>query len=135
MILLDTHMWVWWVQGDSRLSPSELEAMDKHARQGYGVSVISCWEVAMLHSLGRVEFSCSLDEWLDLALSYPGVEFVELSRSIVVDSCRLPGSIHRDPADRMLIATARENSCPLLTADGKILNYEHLDAIHPSKLK
>jgi len=135
MILLDTHMWVWWVQGDPRLSPKGLAALDQYAREGIGVSVISYWEVAMLHARGRLEFACSLDSWLDQAGAYPGVRLLELTRDAVVNSCRLPGQFHRDPADRMLAATAREMDCPLVTADDRILAYPHVRALRPEDLQ
>ena len=134
MILLDTHMWVWWVQGDPRLSSEELAALDRHAAEGIGVSAISCWEVAMLHTRGRLDLPCALDEWLDRALAYPGIEFIPLSRDIAVESCRLPGELHRDPADLILIASARDLDCVLVTADERILRYPHVRAIRPSDL-
>ena len=90
---------------------------------------MSCWEVAMLHSRERLELPCPLDDWLDQALKYPGVQLLQLSRHAVVDSCRLPGDFHRDPVDRMLVATARELDCPFITADEKILRYEQVATI------
>lgn len=89
----------------------------------------------MLHAGNRLSFSCSLDEWLDQALQYPGVNLEQLSRTVAVNSCRLPGEIHRDPADRMLIASAIELSCPLVTADRKILDYGHVRSVHPDELE
>ena len=121
MILLDTHIWVWWVQGDSRLSNGAIEFLDNQSGAGIGVHMISCWEVAMLHNRGRLTLPCPLDEWLNRALMYPGVRLVPLSKYAAVESCRLPGNFHKDPADRMLVAAAIELDCPVVTADGKIL--------------
>ena len=135
MILLDTHVWIWWVQGDARLSNSDLATLDRKAVEGVGICAISCWEVAMLHECGRIAFSCLLDEWLDCALAYPGVELLPLGRNVAVESCRLPGGLHRDPADRILIAEARERNCFLVTADEKILRYPFVRAIRPGDLK
>lgn len=70
---------------------------------------------------------CPLDEWLNRALMYPGVRLVPLSKYAAVESCRLPGEYHKDPADRMLVAAALELDCPLVTADGKILFAAGLD--------
>ncbi len=134
MILLDTHIWVWWVQGDPRLSATGLSLLDRQAESGIGVSVFSCWEVAMLHARQRLVLPCPLDEWIEKALSYPGVRLIELSRSIAMDSCRLPGEFHRDPADGILVATARELNCPFITADERILRYEGVRALRPEGL-
>jgi len=70
-----------------------------------------------------------LDEWFEQALNYPGVRLLELTPEIVIESTQLPGNFHRDPADQMIVATARIHHCPLLTADEKILNYPHVQAI------
>ncbi|MBL7649531.1 MAG: type II toxin-antitoxin system VapC family toxin [Candidatus Hydrogenedentes bacterium] len=135
MILLDTHVWVWWVQGGGELSPKAIEFLDGAVESGIGVHVISCWEVAMLHAGNRLSLPCHLDEWLDQALRYPGVQLMPLSRTVAVNACRLPGEIHRDPADRMLIAAAIELACTLVTADKKILAYEHVRSLHPDELE
>lgn len=134
MILLDTHVWVWWVQGDPRLSKSALDFLDRQPESGTGVHVISCWEVAMLHSRKRLALPCALDDWLDQALKYPGVCFISLTRSAAVDACRLPGAFHGDPADCMLVAAANESDHSLVTADRKILEFGHVKAIHPDSL-
>lgn len=134
LILLDTHVWVWWVQGDTRLSSEQIAELDRRAENGIYVSVISCWEVAMLCERGRLRLPCSLDEWLDQGLAYPGVRLTQLDRSILVESCRLPAELHGDPADRMLIATALELDCPLITADQKLLDYEHCRTTAPKEL-
>ena len=91
-----------------------------------GVSAISCWEVAKLVELGRVALSCSLEEWLDQALSYPGVQLIALTPEIAIESTRLPGDFHRDPADQIIVATARVYGCSLVTSDEKILKYPHV---------
>ena len=134
MILLDTHVWVWWVHGDRRLSERGLGALDRLARDTIGISVMSCWEVAMLYQRGRLSFSCSLDSWLEQALAYPGVELLGLTRAAAVEACRLPGTFHNDPADRMFVETAMENGCPLVTDDKRILEYPHINALLPSAL-
>ena len=134
MILLDTHIWVWWVQGDPRLGEDVLRELDGRGEKGIGVSVFSCWEVAMLHARGRLSFSCSLDEWVIVALRYPGVRPIDLTPEIAVESCRLPGDFHRDPADRIFVATARLLDCPLVTADEQILRYAHARMLGPQDL-
>lgn len=131
MILLDTHIWVWWIHGDPRLREHTLDALDRRTDRSTGIHVISCWEVAMLHARKRLTLPCALDVWMEQALSYPGVHTIPLTRIAAVESCRLPGEFHKDPADRILVATAIELGCALVTADERILNYDGINAVHP----
>ncbi|MDZ7667174.1 MAG: type II toxin-antitoxin system VapC family toxin [Desulfotignum sp.] len=126
MILLDTHIWVWWIHNDDRLTESVREHIKVNEDEGLGVSVFSCWEVAKLVELKKLTLHCPIDEWMDTALDYPGIRLVELTPETVIESTRLPGEFHRDPADQIIVATARIHNCPLLTADDKILNYSHV---------
>ncbi len=126
MIVLDTHIWVWWVHGDARLTTAQQQTISAHETAGLGVSVISCWEVAKLVQMGRIVLSYPIGEWLDRALSYPGVRLLELSPRIAAESTELPGEFHRDPADQIIVATARVLAAALLTADEKIIRYPHV---------
>ena len=126
MILLDTHVWVWWVHGDARLSEEQREMLDGRAVDGIGVSIISCWEVAKLVEHGRLKLPQDVAEWLGVALAYPGVRLVDLSPVVAVELTRLPQPFHKDPADQIIVATARVHDCPLVTADEKILKYSHV---------
>jgi PIN domain nuclease of toxin-antitoxin system len=127
VILLDTHIWVWWVHADARLSDAHQRIIDGHESQGLGVSIMSCWEVAKLVELGRLRLPYVVDDWLARALSYPGIILLELTPEIVVESTRLPGGFHRDPADQLIVATARVHGCPLVTADTRLLDYPHVE--------
>jgi PIN domain nuclease of toxin-antitoxin system len=98
----------------------------ENEEQGLGVSVISCWEVAKLVEYNRLTLPCSIDDWLEQALAYPGIQLLFLTPRIVVESTKLPGTFHRDPADQIIVATARVHDWPLLTADDRILNYPHV---------
>jgi len=129
VIVLDTHIWVWWVHGDDRLTKAQTELITANEADIIGVSAISCWEVAKLVEYGRLVLPCSLEEWFDQALSYPGVQLMELTPEIVIESTRLPGEFHRDPADQIIVATARVNNCPLVTSDSKISKYPHIETI------
>ncbi len=129
MIVLDTHVWVWWVHDDPRLSPSHKIAIARFEDKEIGVSVISCWEVAKLVEYGRIVLPFPLREWMKDALAYPGVTLLELTPDIVVESTQLPGTFHRGPADQMIVATARIQECPLLSSDEKILHYPHVETI------
>ena len=126
MIILDTHIWVKWVLDESQLPQTIQEHIDKHESNGLGVSVISCWEVAKLIELKRLTFEPEISDWMEQALSYPGIQLVEFSTLIAVESTQLPGEFHRDPADQIIVATARIYDCPLLTLDRKILEYPHI---------
>ena len=130
MIVLDTHIWVWWVHGDSRLTPKQLEAIEATEADIMGVSAISCWEIAKLVEYDRLELPVALKEWFDDTLNYPGVQLLELTPEIAMASTQLPGKFHRDPADQIIVATARVYNCALITSDSKILDYEHVKTIY-----
>ena len=129
MIVLDTHIWIWWVHGDEHLSKQQYEWLQENEEQGLGVSIISCWEVAKLVEYDRLTLPCPVAEWLDQALGYPGISLLELTPRIVVESTQLPEEFHKDPADQLIVASARILDCPLLTADARILNYPHVSTL------
>lgn len=126
MIVLDTHIWVWWVHNDAQLTDKLREIIQNHEDEGLGINVFSCWEVAKLVELKRLTLHCPIDEWLETALHYPGIQLLALTPEIIVDSTQLPGEFHHDPADQIIVATARIHDCPLLTVDKKILKYPHV---------
>ena len=126
MIVLDTHIWVWWVHGDCALSASTRALLDSSEQTGIGVSAISCWEVAKLVERQRLSLPCPVFDWIQQALSYPGVRLLDLSPRVCVESTQLPGTFHRDPADQIIVATARVFDAPLVTVDAKILEYPHV---------
>lgn len=127
MILLDTHIWIWWVNESKELSTEQQQIIASQQADGLGVSIISCWEVAKLVELGRLQLTLPVEEWLAAALHYPGIQLFDLSPRIAVESTQLPGVFHRDPADQIIVATARVHGLALLTADGKIRGYPHVD--------
>jgi PIN domain nuclease of toxin-antitoxin system len=129
MIVLDTHVWVWWVHNDERLTGTQIEAIQANESDVIGVSAISCWEIAKLVERGRLELHCSLIEWFEQALSYPGIHLLDLTPEVAIESTQLPGEFHRDPADQIIVATARVYGCPLVTADGGILKYPNVTTI------
>jgi PIN domain nuclease of toxin-antitoxin system len=125
MILLDTHIWYWWVDQPQNLSAAQTKYLKDNEPLGLGVSVISCWEIAKLVSLGRVTIGHPIDVWMRRSLAYPGIQLIGLTPDIVIEANQLPGKFHRDPADQMLVATARVLGISMLTADAKILAYPH----------
>lgn len=128
MIILDTHIWIWWAENNPRLTQQHREWIQQYQSQGLGVSIISCWEVAKLVENNRLALSIAVDEWLTAALAYPGVQLLNLTIPIIVESTKLTG-FHRDPADQLIVATARIYGCPLLTADAKILAYPEVQTL------
>ena len=129
MIVLDTHIWVWWVHGDPNLPDDFAKAIGHHESAGLGISAISCWEVAKLVEHKRLDLPCVLDDWFDAALSYPGVQLLELTPRIAAESTQLPGEFHKDPADQIIVATARVHACGLMTLDHKIRAYAHVTVV------
>jgi len=123
-LLLDTHVWVWLMLGDTRLGRRSRNLLEAAVPDGrLRVSVISVWEVAMLEANGRLHLASDCADWVGEALSAPGIRLAELTPEIAVASTRLPGKFHGDPADRILAATARETGAALVTADRAILDY------------
>ena len=93
------------------------------------MSILSCWEIAKLVEYKRLTLTVPILDWITMALSYPGVRLLPLTPEIVVDSTRLPGTFHKDPADQMIVATARVNGLSLMTLDSKILAYSHVSLV------
>jgi len=127
MIVLDTHAWVWWATSSQILSKNAAKAI--HGARTVYVSAISCWEVAMLVAKGRLVFDRDVELWLNLALKLPAVELVPLSPRIAVRSARLEEGFLGDPADRIIVATALEYGCAVVSKDERIRRYRQVRAI------
>jgi len=126
--ILDTHVWIWLVEGVAgALASSAVDEIERAARDGAVlVSAISVWEVAMLEARGRLSLSRPVEKWIEAALNVPGVRLLPLEPEIAVESTRLPGGSHGDPTDRILMASARHLGGRLATRDGAILEYARL---------
>ncbi len=123
-LLLDTHVLLWLLRGDARLSPPVRERIDEAARQRQlWVSAITPWEIGMLVAKGRLVLDRDVAEWIDAALALPGVQLAPLEPGVAVASTRLPALFHGGPADRILVATARHLGAALVTADAVLLAY------------
>ena len=131
MILIDTHILVWWISGDSQLSPKAKTAIESQIEIGGEVLVssITAWEVAMIVEKGRLTLSMDVDSWIGLAGNIEHVRFIPVDNKVAIESTRLPGEFHKDPADRMIVALARTMSIQLVTADEKIRAYKHVKTI------
>ncbi len=134
-ILLDTHVWIWAMVGDSRLKKQFQNAF-KRASEANGilVSSMSIWEIGMLVEKKRIEIDMDVLDWVEQALDVPGVELCSVTPKIAIQSTRLVGEVHGDPIDRLLIATASEENAVLITCDRKILDYakgKYISAYNP----
>ena len=126
MILLDTHIWIWYEDDNNRLTDRHRDVIAAHLDDGLALSIISCWEVAKLVEYDRLDLAVPVHEWIEQALAFPGIRLIELTPQITVASTQLPGQFHRDPADQIIVATARIYDVEILTTDQRILNYVHV---------
>lgn len=126
MIVLDTHIWLWWVAAPDNIEPRLRKLIARHESTGLGVSAISCWEVAKKVQMGKLVLDRPVVDWMKIALDYPGVQLLPLTPQIVLDSCSLPGEFHKDPADQLIVATARVLKATLVSVDENILAYPHV---------
>ena len=120
-VLLDTHAWVWWTTRPDRLSRRQRTAIERSLKDSDAVllvSIISCWEVALLCQKGQLRFTTPSEQWLQEASTVPGVEIVPLTLPIVTTAARLMAL--RDPADMIIVATAQHHRVPLVTNDARI---------------
>jgi PIN domain nuclease of toxin-antitoxin system len=132
VIVLDTHVLIWWVTENARMSNKARAALKRELSDPNGkilVSAISVWEIAMLQLRGRLVLSMALDDWVVMVESIEHISIVPVSASVAVQATRLPGEFHKDPADRFIVALAREQNAPLLSADNKIRAYPHVRTI------
>jgi PIN domain nuclease of toxin-antitoxin system len=129
--LLDTNAWFWMVTGDPRLAPAVVAVIEAAAGEGrVCVSQISAWEIALKASLGKLRLNVPIARWL--SENTEGVRLLDLPLDIVVDATHLPGTFHKDPADRFIVATARHHHLTLVTGDELILAYAqagHVDVL------
>jgi PIN domain nuclease of toxin-antitoxin system len=132
VIVLDTHILVWWVNGSDQLSPKAKAAIHTEQQNPQGEVVIPsivAWEIAMLQQRGKLTLSMDIDQWLALIEAIQGVRFLPLTPAVAVQSTRLPGEFHKDPADRFIVAQAIALNAPLVSADQKIIDYPHVRTI------
>ncbi|MDR2875585.1 MAG: type II toxin-antitoxin system VapC family toxin [Methylobacillus sp.] len=130
MIVLDTHALIWWGSGDKLLSAKARKTIEREMNGGQiVVSVISAWEIAMLVKCERLVLSMDARSWLNAVAQIEAVHFMPVDIDISLNSVNLPGEFHKDPTDRMIVATARKLAAPLVTRDEKIRAYKHVKTI------
>ena len=129
-VVLDTCAWLWFCSAPTKLSARARSVLRREQRRsGLIVSVFSSWEVAKLVQKGKLKFSIPCREWIAQAVGTNGVTLQPLTPEICVESTELPGVFHGDPADQIIVATARLLSAPIVTSDRKILDYPHVTTI------
>lgn len=120
-VLLDTHVWLWWLLGSEKLSQKERNELDRFASQGaLGLAAVSLWEAQMLHAKGRLTLDRPFDSWIREAAAANVIRVLPLDVEVVIAVNALPRSFHGDPADRLIVATARAHDIPLATHDTAI---------------
>lgn len=129
MILLDTHVWWWAISEPDKLSAMVKRIIDETPPSEICVASISLWEFAMMAARCRIILNIHPKEWLNNAIESVGTTVLPLTAEIALESCNLPGNFHKDPADRIITATARINNALLITKDEKILNYPEVKTI------
>lgn len=124
MIVLDTHVWLWWVTEPERLSARAAKAID--GSEAIGVSAMSCWEVAMLNAAGRVRLDRPPRQWVAAALGADTrLRAVPADADIAVTAALLgEEGFHRDPADRLIYATARHRGATLVSRDRAMREFD-----------
>ena len=126
MILLDTHVW-WWSLTEPEYLSNTAVAMIRGAKTDERfIASISIWEFAMMAAKKKIELKISPAKWLSRAIDVSGMTVIDLSPDVAIDSCNLPGVFHKDPADQIIVATARIHNLTLLSKDQKILDYPHV---------
>jgi PIN domain nuclease of toxin-antitoxin system len=121
-VLLDTHILIWWLLDSRRLGTEQVRILEALESRGepLAISAITLWEIAVMVARGRLEIADSLDNWLDQIETHPLIVVMPLTARIAAEGARLGEDFQEDPADRMIVATARVHGLRLLTVDNRI---------------
>ena len=130
MIVIDTHIWLWWISNPEKLAAKAAHAIHKSIDEGgIIISSISTWEIALLVDKKRLKLSIDVRDWIRKTEDLPFIDFAPVDNTIALRSAYMPGSFHSDPADRIITATAMTMGLPLVTKDEKIIDYPHVNTI------
>lgn len=140
MLILDTHVWIWLINGDEKIKKSGFLSVINSALKDHSIVIpaICTWEVAMLVAKNRISLTENTLEWINKASSAPGISIYPLSPEVACESTILPGEFHGDPADRMIVATARITNGTLLTFNRQIIEYSrkgYIKLFEPKDIK
>ncbi|MEA3358471.1 MAG: type II toxin-antitoxin system VapC family toxin [Thermodesulfobacteriota bacterium] len=129
MLLFDTHVWWWAINEPKVLSQSAYKLISRTPADQRAIASISIWEFAMMITRKRIRLKISSEEWLDHAINRTGITVLNLTPRIALESCNLPGTFHKDPADRIIVATARIHKLKLITKDQNIIGYPNVETV------
>lgn len=130
MIVIDTHIWLWWISNPEKIAVHAAQVIDKAVNDGgIIISSISVWEIALLIKKGRLKLSIDVNDWVRKSEALPFIRFIPVDNTIALRSVAMPGIFHPDPADRIITATAMTMGLPLVTKDDKILDYPYIETI------
>ena len=134
-VVLDTHVWLWWVMGLRELPLKQCRALDALAESGAPphLPALCMWEAQMLHAKGRIALNQPFDRWLREATNPKTVSIAPLTVDVILEVTSLPASFHGDPADRVITATARSMNLPLATHDRNIRRSRVVTLWHPPR--
>jgi len=123
--LLDTHVWIWAMDDPGSLPAGVRAELFKHTNLPFGLSVISVWEASKKESIGKLRLSCPIRQWFASAIREPFVQLLPMTVDVAHESNHLPGEFHRDPADQIIVASARIHRLTLISSDQRIRAYPH----------
>jgi PIN domain nuclease of toxin-antitoxin system len=126
IIVLDTHIWIWFINQEFERFPSHWQEIIETA-EVVGISPVSCYEVALAQQRGRLELPCAVDDWLQDALEPSGITLLPITAEIAYKAVKL-SPVHKDPFDRLIIATTLIYQAKLASVDGLFSQYSELDA-------
>ena len=129
MLLFDTHAWWWVINEPERLSQNVNKLISETPTDQRAIASISIWEFPMMVTRGRIRLRVSPEEWMEHAINRTGIAVLHLSPKIALESCNLPGKFHKDPADRIIVATARIHKLKLITKDQNIIDYPNVETV------
>jgi PIN domain nuclease of toxin-antitoxin system len=129
--IIDTHVLLWWLSGNNLKLSKKVREILKAKKAPVHLSDISLWEISMLHSLKRISLDRPLSEWLSLATSPPTIQLERITPSIASMVSELPLSFTHDPADRIIVATAKYLNATLITADNMIHRSKLVSVMKP----
>lgn len=134
-VLLDTHVWLWYTGGSDEISNRLKKNINQclHQNKAY-IAAITLWEIAMLEKKERIILEMPYLEWINKSIELTRIQVCPLNAKIANESVNLPGKFHEDPADRMIVASARINALTLITRDKSILTYSQNDYVSTIKV-
>jgi PIN domain nuclease of toxin-antitoxin system len=127
MFLLDTCAFLWQLSGPAEIVAEARTRLD--AADRLGVSLASVWEIAIKVQVGKLRLDLPVEDWIRRSLLYPRIELLPLTPLLVVASTQLPGTFHKDPFDRVIVATAIRDNLTLVTRDERMLSYPNVKSM------